>query len=144
MVGFSQNTNALEKWTLTDHLRVAVSASFKATLELGGTQKENAPQTSKSRKSEKIVQEQLSAFSRVVDPFTFDRTTDVDNKYPLMNIYSGVVMWNKNAKKLPQASLIGEQEISEFVSKKFNSTTTFFCENYAKLYFRPVLLFNQL
>ena len=32
----------------------AVLANFKAMLELGGTQKENAPQTTKSRKSKKI------------------------------------------------------------------------------------------
>ena len=45
IVGFSQNINALGKWTLTPHLQVAVSANFKTTLELGGTQKENTPQT---------------------------------------------------------------------------------------------------
>ena len=58
----------------------AVLANFKAMLELGGTQKENAPQTTKSRKSKKIyclrskVQELLRTFSRVANPFTFDRT----------------------------------------------------------------------
>ena len=39
IVRFSQNSNTLEKWTLTAHLRAAVSANFKAMLELGGTQK---------------------------------------------------------------------------------------------------------
>ena len=89
IVGFRQNTNALEKWTLTAHLRAAVSANFKTMLELGGTQKENAAQTTKSGKSEKIVQEVLRAFPRVANPFTFDRTSDVNNNYPLMNICSG-------------------------------------------------------
>ena len=94
--------------------------------ELGGTQKENAPQTTKSGKSEKIVQELLRAFSRVANTFTFDRTSDVNNNYPLMSICSGVVTRNGDAEKLLQASLIGEQKIAEAVSKKFNSTTTFF------------------
>ena len=95
-------------------------------LELGGTQKENAPQRTKSGKSEKIVQELLRAFSRLANTFTFDRTSDVNNNYPLMNICSGVVTRNEDAEKLLQASLIGEQKIAEAVSKKFNSTTTFF------------------
>ena len=116
----------MEKWTLTAHLRAAVSANFKTILELGCTQKENAPQTTKSGKSEKIVQELLRAFSREANLFTFDRTSDVNNNYPLMNICSGVVMRNEDAEKLLQASLIGEQKIGEAVSKKFNSTTTFF------------------
>ena len=73
IVEFSQNTNALEKWTLTAHLRAAVSANFKTTLELGGTLKEDAPQITKSGKSEKI-QELLRAISRVSNLFTFDRT----------------------------------------------------------------------
>ena len=68
----------------------------------------------------------MHAFSRVANPFTFDRTSEVSNKYPLMNICSGFVMRNEDAEKLLQASLIGEQEIGEAVSKKFNSTTTFF------------------
>ena len=95
-------------------------------LELGGIQKENAPRTTKSGKSEKIIQELWRAFSRVANPFTFDRTSDVNNNYPLMNICSGVIMRNEDAEKLLQASLIGEQENGEAVSKKFNSTTTFF------------------
>ena len=66
------------------------------------------------------------AFSRVANQFRFVRTSDVNNNYPLMNIWSGVVMRNEDAEKLLQASLIGEQEIDEAVSKKFNSTTTFF------------------
>ena len=43
-----------------------------------------------------------------------------------MNICSGVVMRNEDAEEFLQASLIGEQEIGEAVSKKFNSTTTIF------------------
>ena len=95
-------------------------------LELGRTQKEKASQTTTSGKSEKIVQELLLAFSRITNPFTFDRTSNVNNNYPLMNICSGVVMRNKDAEKLLQASLIEEQEIGEATSKKFNSITTFF------------------
>ena len=129
-------------------LVIAVSANFKTMVKLGGTQKENAPQTTMSGKSEKIVQELLRAFSIVANPFTFDRTSDVNNKYPLMNICSCVGMRNEDAEKLLQASLIGEQEIGEAVSKKFNGTTTFFARIkklcYQYLYFRPVLLFNQL
>ena len=102
-----------------------MSANFKTILELGGTQKENAPQTTKSGKSEKIFQGLLRAFSRVANLLTFDRTSNVSNKYPLMKICSGVVMRNKDAEKLLQASLIEEQEISEAASKKVNSTTTF-------------------
>ena len=126
IVGFSQNTNALEKWTLTAHLRAPVSANFRTMLELGGTQKENALQTTKSGKSEKIVQKPLRAFSRVANLFTFGRTSDVNNRYLLMNISSSAVMRNEDAEKLLQTKLIGEQEIGEAVSKKFNSTTTFF------------------
>ena len=100
-------------------------SKFKAMLELGGTQKENAPQTTKSGKSEKIVQELLRTFSRVANLFTFDRTSDVNNKYPLMTICCSVVMRNEDAEQLLQASSIGEQEIGKAVSKKFNSTTTF-------------------
>ena len=111
-------------------MQATESANFKAMLELGGTQKENAPETTNSGKSEKIVQELLHAFSRVANPFTFDRTFDVNNKYPLMNICSGVVMQNEDAEKLLQESLIGEQESGEAVSKKFNNSTRFFCENY--------------
>ena len=95
-------------------------------LELGDTQKENAPQTTKSGESEKIVQELLHTFSRTADPFTFDITSDVNNNYPLMHICSDVVMRNEDAEKLLQASLIREQEIGKAVLKKFNSTTTFF------------------
>ena len=43
-----------------------------------------------------------------------------------MNIWSGAVMRNEDAEKLLQASLIGWEEIAEAVSKRFNSTTTFF------------------
>ena len=67
----------------------------------------------------------MRAFSIVAIPFTFDRTS-VSNTYPLMNICSGVIMRNEDAEKLLQASLIREQKIGEAVSKKFNSTTTFF------------------
>ena len=129
-------------------LVIAVSANSKTMFKLGGTQKENAPQTIKSGKNEKIVQELLRAFSVVANPFTFDRTSDVNNKYPLMNIFSGIAMRDEDAEKLLQASLIGEQEIGKVVSKKFNSTITFFLKIkklcYQYLYFRPVLLFNQL
>ena len=97
-------------------------------LELGGTLK-NAPQITKSGKSKKIIHELVRAFSRVANPFMFDRTSDVNNKYPSMNICSGVVMRNEDAEKRLQVSLIRKQEIGEVVSKKFNSTTTFFCEN---------------
>ena len=68
----------------------------------------------------------MHAFSRVANPFTFDRTSDDNDKYPLMNICSGVVMWNEDVEKPLHANLIGEQEIGEAVSKKFNSTTTIF------------------
>ena len=95
-----------------------------------------------------IVQELLCAFSIVANPFTFGRTPDVNNKYPLINICSGVVIWNEDAEKLLQVSLIAEQEIGEAMSKKFNSTTVFFARIerlcYQYLYFRPVLLCNQL
>ena len=74
------------------------------------------------------VQELLRTFSRVANPFTFDRTSDVNEKYPLMNICSGVVMPNEDAEKLLQASLIGEQKIGKDVSKKFKSTITFFAK----------------
>ena len=68
----------------------------------------------------------MRAFSIVAIPFTFDRTSNVSNTYPLMNIFSGVIMRNEDVEKLLQASLIGEQKIGEAVSKKFKSTTTFF------------------
>ena len=107
-------------------LVVAVSANFKTMLELGGTQKENTPKTTKSGKNEKIVQKLLRIFSRVAYPFTFDKTSNVNNKHPLMNICSGV-MRNEDVEKFLQARLIGEQKIGKAVlSKKFNSTTTFF------------------
>ena len=64
----------------------------------------------------------MHAFSRVANPFTFDRTSDDNDKYPLMNICSG----NEDVEKPLHANLIGEQEIGEAVSKKFNSTTTIF------------------
>ena len=68
----------------------------------------------------------MRTFSIVAIPFTFDRTSNVSNTYPLMNICSGVIMRNEDAEKLLQVSLIGEQEIGEAVSKRFNSATTFF------------------
>ena len=103
---------------------------------------EIAAQTTKSGKSGKIVQELLFAFSRVANIFTFDRTSDVSNKYPLMNICSGVIMRNEDAEKLLQASLIGEQEIGKAVSKIFFARIKKVM--LPTLYFRPVLLFNQL
>ena len=103
-----------------------MSANVKTMLELGDTQNGNALQTTKSGKSEKIVQELLCVFSRVANPFTFDRTSGVNINYPLINICSGVVMRNEGAEKILQASLIEEQEIGEAVSKKFNSTTIVF------------------
>ena len=60
----------------------------------------------------------MRAFPRVANPFTFDRTSDANNNYPLINICSGVVMRNEDAGKLLQASSIREQEIGEAVSKK--------------------------
>ena len=59
----------------------------------------------------------MCAFSRIADLFTFDRTSDVNNKYLLMNICSGVEMRNEDAEKLLQAILIGEQEIAKSCRK---------------------------
>ena len=90
IVGFSQNATALEKWRLTAHLWVAVSANFKAMLKLGGTHAGPFLETTKSGKSEKIVEELLHAFSRVANPFTFDKTPDVNNKHPLMMLITNI------------------------------------------------------
>ena len=112
---FRWNSRIQSEHQCTGKMDPNCSTNFKTMLELGGALTENAPQTTESGKSEKIVQELLRAFSRVGNPFSFDRTSDVSYKHPFMNICSGVVMRNEDAEKLVQASFIGEQEIGEAV-----------------------------
>ena len=67
-----------------------MSANFKAMLKLGGTYTGPFLETTKSGKSEKTVEELLHTFSRVANLFTFDKTPDVNNKYPLMILITNI------------------------------------------------------
>ena len=105
--GFSQSDDLVAKWTLTSHLRSAISTNMKKLLSISGagaTHKDFGLQSIK--KSQEAVSKITDIISSKMDPFQFDLVTDQNERYPLVNIYNGVVLPDVIADKLLDAKNI--------------------------------------
>ena len=96
----SHDQNALEKRTLTSHLRATVTANLK---EITGEThpilaKTHMPKTA-IRKSEGNVSKILNIMKSVSNPFKFDVNKQDQDRASLVNIVNGTVLPNEMADK---------------------------------------------
>ena len=120
--GFSQSDDLVAKWTLTSHLRSAISTNMKKLLSISGagaTHKDFGLQSIK--KSQEAVSKITDIISNKMDPFQFDLATDQNERYPLVNIYNGVVLPDVIADELLDAKNIGLTEVEKFINERLKS-----------------------
>ena len=95
IIGYSHDQNALEKWTLTSHLRATVTANLK---EITGEthlilDKTDISKTS-IRKSEGNVSKIINIMKSVPNPFKFDVNKQDEDRASLVNIANGITKRN--------------------------------------------------
>ena len=122
IIGYSDDQNALEKWTLTFHLRATVTANLK---EITVETIHILTDISKTaiRKSEGNVSKILNIMKSVSNPFKSDVNKQDEDRASLVNITNGAVLPKEMADKLLAAKENGENEINEFVKQKIIEKT---------------------
>ena len=130
IIGVSHDQNAVEKLTITAHLRAAVTSSFKVMSELRKNEqlsscKDLRPIT--VTKSEKQVQSLSDGLDRMMDPFDLKDVSENDDTeaIPLMNIATGAVLLDDMSLSLLTAKDTGEALMKDFLENKLDSTTKF-------------------
>ena len=130
IIGVSHDENDVEKWTMTAHLRAAVTSNFKVMLKLRKNEqlsscKDLCPIT--VRKSEKQVQSLSVGPDRMMDPFDLKDFSENDDTeaIPLMNIATGVVLLDDILLSLLTAKDTGEALMKDFLENKPDSMTKF-------------------
>ena len=131
ILGASHDENAVEKWTITAHLRAAVTSNFKVMSELRKNEqlsscKDLRPIT--VTKSEKQVQSLSDGLDRMMDPFDLKDFSGNDDTeaISLMNIATGVVLpADDTSLYLLTGKDTREALMKYFLENKLDSTTKF-------------------
>ena len=134
IIGYGHDQNALEKWTLTSHLRATVTANLK---EITGEKHPILAKTDISKtsikKSEGNVSKIINIMKCVSNPFKFDVSKQDEDRASLVNIANGAVLPNEMAGKLLATRENGENEINEFVKQKIIENPRKFWEKISKV-----------
>ena len=119
VIGITHDDKALEKWTITAHLRSAVVENIKTMSDsCKNVNKQKDLFTSNIIKSEERVKCVLEAADKVSDPFEFVEWLGRNKTRPLVNIVNGSVMDQDSADQLLNAFNKGKDLLEEFVKYK--------------------------
>ena len=115
-MGSTHDQNTLEKWTLTSHLRAAVTTNLKVLCQLDGEFSRNKDVSDAGiRKSQEAVSKILSAMENTSNPsFCFE---ECEEKSQLVNIFNGILLPNELADQLLDAKKSGTNEVQSFVTE---------------------------
>ena len=123
IIGFTQDYDAVERWTLTSHLRAAVYGNFKDLAAISQSSEEKELSQAKIKKSEKSVVSVIKTVKeQFVSPFEFNSSKI---QY-LQNIVSGVLVKDEFREEILNAHSIGKQAADEFVKERILDGKTSF------------------
>ena len=129
IVGISQDYNAVEKWAMTAHLRVAVHANFNDICWKQETRKEKELSRKSKIDSEEQVLKRIPAIKQYENPFAFGST----RKSKLKNIVTGSVVGSKHLNDILEARAIGKEHLHYFVNERFFEEKISFWDSVKKL-----------
>ena len=127
----THDQNALEKWTLTSHLRATVTANL--TGETHHILAKTDISKTAIRKSEGKVSKIMNMMKGVSNSFKFDINKQDEDRASLVNIANGAILPNEMAGKLLAARENGENEINEYVKQKIIENPSMFWEKISKV-----------
>ena len=134
MIGYSHDLNALDKWTLTSHLRSTVMANLK---EITGETHPILAKTDISkitfRKSEENVSKIINMMESVSNSFKFDVNKMTRTEHHWLTLQMEQYYQTTWVDKLLAAKENGENEINEFVKQKIIENPNKFWEKISKL-----------
>lgn len=113
IIGISQDFNAVEKWTLSSHMRAAVFNKFK---ELCGINLSSTVLSAKKiAKDESAVKKMVTKIEEtLVNPFKFNE----NEKIYLLNIATGAVVPETTRIEILDAKKIGETNATVFIEER--------------------------
>ena len=130
IVGVSQDLNAVEKWTLTSHLRATVHSNFKEICGMTQINQEKELTSKAIATSDKCVKSIVEVIDdQFVNPFTFSNT----EKTVLINIVSGSVVKEELRSDILNAKAIGKKAADEYIQTRIIERTTPFWDPIKKL-----------
>ena len=113
IVGFSQDYDSLEKWTLTSHLRAAVHSNFEQLVKPNSkSTMDKELSSAEVLKSEKNVQAIVETVqNHFKSPFKVGT-----KKQPLSNIVSGAIVKDDYRDDILEAKERGKTEVTKFIN----------------------------
>ena len=121
IIGFTQNTDAVEKWTLTSHLRAAVYNNFKNLFE-------NQESTQEKELSPATILASEKAVLRVIEVIKEDFSMPFkisQNKQPLKNIATGAVVKEEFRDDILNSNIIGQDSAISFMRERLEDNSSF-------------------
>ena len=115
IIGVTQDSDKVEKWALTAHLRSAVHANFKELCEYSDVLHHKEMSRRHTDETEKFVIKIVNAFNNHKNPFAVDK----DSGEPLHNIVSGLVVPDDHKNDVLFAKNIGLQGMKQYIEKVF-------------------------
>ena len=139
IIGFTQNENAVEKWTLTAHLRAAVHKNFQDIC--GGSQMKQEKELAKKTitDSEIAVINVLNTIKEHMNPFAFSSTFHTS----LQNIVSGSIVKDEHRSDILNAKSIGNESAQQFIQERIIERTKSFWDPIKKLKFNTFTSENK-
>ena len=129
IVGVTQDINAVEKWTLTAHLRAAVHANFKEMCGVLYQCEEKELSKKTIIRSEAYIVRIMNAVNESSNPFVFSTS----HKSPLKNIVSGSIIKDIFRDDILNAKRLGKSALDDFIKNRFVERSVKFLAPITKL-----------
>ena len=134
IIGVTHDSDSVEKWTITSHLRSAVVENLK---EMAGITQDNSTHkellVSSIDKSEKQVTAVIDAIQAVSNPFDFMEWMSTKQTRSLINIVNGSVMPLVSAERLLNAAKEGGGLLIAFIEERMIQNSEKFWDPIKKL-----------
>ena len=128
LIEFTQDQSAVEKWTLTAHLRAAVRNNFQGLCEVIHSRDKNFTEKAISEDEEKI-KKVVTAINENSNPFTINHST----KAMLKNIATGYLLKREYIEHILNAKSIGQAAVEEFIEVRLNERSVSFWKKVKKM-----------
>ena len=122
--------NAVEKWTLTAHLKAAVRNNFQSLCDLASHKSDKSFSPKAISDEETSVRKVYDTIMKYSNPFF---VSPCDRKIPLKNIISGHIVAGDFTNEVINALDIGKKATDQFVKARFVEKTTPFFEKIKKM-----------
>ena len=134
IVGISQDCNAVEKWAVTAHLRVAIHANFKDICRKQEKKKEKELSRKSIIDSEERELKIIAAIKQYENPFAISST----RKSKLKNIVTGSVVGSKHLNDILEARAIGKEHLHYCIKERFFEEKVSFWDSVKKLNLKTI------